>query len=852
MGFVSCPIVKMKSSGGVVNSGSSMDKGEVVQKMGVSKGVVSGSPPPAKAKKPKNILIPVVLSVLVLILLWYSFARPSVKLSNWKISNNDGAYGDTLMPHYSYHTIIPYIYFKGDLLVPEGLEEHVMHLSVDGCFMEVKVNNQVAYSNQQCNTTILHDERDVDLTGKLGSGRNEVYVKVMFDGGTTRFEIAEDIKYNLLRFSLITILLSALVYYYTRSPRHVFSVLLASLVFLCVFSQWFPVNWGYNALQAFPWRVGFILALIAIAVAVPFSYDTLADGVLKVHARLMQKFRPAGKSKPGEIPALRKELDSAKKYLLYFLVSLFSFIVFWVFRTRHSAGDSGFVGQIALDKIHMFFATSPLTAWALSFSYKLLRSIGFTFSSYDSVSLVSCFVGAVSIPALWVICRELFDSDGKRVALFSITVSAYFMQLFFGYVEFYPMLLASMIYYTLASVYYLKDKASILLPSVAFAVMFFLHLSSGYLGFSLLLLYVYKVYERKEGLISGFLKMSLSILILMVLFFGYVIFVNNDCSLGFAECIKDYVNALKGSDPGFFRTDIFTLNFIQEILTEYIYVAPGALILLFFLTAFYRRNINYKDSFLLFTLLSTFGYFLYTITHMTGTGLPNDWDVLAPIGLPMTMLAGYALLTAVEDKKLLYYYAISTVIVVVLVHTVPTLLDSADMENVLTNPIGAFFSGLRGLFQSSVGLVSPQEVSLILVDSVDVGSNVSEMSHSYAVDGQVSLGSHKTTYQNGTVIEDDYRSFKNYESFIVSSIPKRGLVIVRRVKCPSEQNVRAYLHGTLLGLMEANCKNTDDMWKDIQIEAPVRLIEGSKVGLMFVSDKGEVVESYYYWFYSAE
>ncbi|MFH1126424.1 MAG: hypothetical protein V1703_04820 [Candidatus Altiarchaeota archaeon] len=808
-----------------------------------------------KSKSQRKIAVAAVLVLISALLLWYSFIKPSVVLSDWKISNDGEYYASTRIPHYSYHTIVPYIYFKGDLIAPEGLDEYHMDVSVDGCIQELKVNNRSVYLNDACMASIPYDQRSIEIGRQLKPGRNGVEVKVVFDGGTTRFEIFEKAKYNLIRLSLVVVLLSMALILLGFGQRGVFALLLLSLVFIHVFSSSFRVSWGYSALEAFPWYVNLLLVLLSLLLLTPASYDKIVDELAGVWRRFKPKITAqARQPKPKhDLPETVKiELDSIRRYLTYSLMSLFSFIILWAFRTKNSMGDQGFVGRIAMDKVHLFFATSPLTAWTLSFAYKLLKSLGFSYSSYDASALVACFVGALSVPALWVICRELFDSRGKSIMLFSIVASSYFMQLFFGYIEFYPMLLAAMIYYTLAGIYYLKDKVSIVYPSVAFAVMFCIHLSSGYLGLSLLMLYFYKVYEGREKVIGGFLKMSAINLVIISLFLGNVIFVNKECGTGFVKCVKGYVSALKGSDPGFFRTDILTMNFAQEILTEYVYISPAAVVLLFFILLFYTRGFLSRDRFYLFMLLSTLGFALYTVTHVTGTGLPNDWDVLAPIGLPLTMLAGYVLINSVKDRTLLGYCVVSMVSVTLLIHTMPTLLNSAELEHVLSNPLKALSEVVDYIRQLSFELqvkVEPEKFPMEIIDSVDVGNNESEMAHIYIIKDEVKHGVRSAGYPGGEPIDDDYRSFRDQESFIVVSQPGTDITIVKRIHCPSGQATRVYLHGGYIGTMEANCREANDSWKNIELKIPGSAIKGDKIGLMFVPDNKEDVESYYYWFY---
>ena len=811
-------------------------------------------------KNSKYIIASSILLIAALILLWFSFVKPSITLSDWKISNDGNFYLDTYMPHYSYHTLLPYLYFKGDLIVPDGIRDYVMEMTVDGCFEEVQVNDQLVYENTECDITLDYDEQSIDLTSYINLGKNQVEVKINFNGATTRFEIFEPRKYNLLRFSLAVAMISLAIFFLTKNPRIVFSFLLLSLVFLHVFSSYFPVRWGFNALGYFPLYVSSALAFICALLAIPSSYDSIASNSVKVFNKLKKDTKSMRKKLSSmfnvKLPA------SMKNYFMYSLISLISFLVFWLFRTHHSMGDSGFVGQIALHREYLFFHGSALAAWTLSFVYSLLKNFGFEYNSYEASALAACFFGAISVPAIWIICRELFDSTRKRFMLFFIVVSAYSMQLFFGYIEFYPMLLAAMIYYTLTGICYLRDKVSIVYPSIAFVIMFCTHLSSGFLGPSLIMLYLYKAYTKREKVVGEFLQMFFSASILLVIFFSYVIFIHGQCNQSSIDCVINYVSGVqqyasdsKGGALSLFRSDILTPTFIQELFIEYSYISSGAVILFFFLITFYNKSIDFRDPFLLFLLISTASIFFYTTTHITALGLPYDWDSTAPIGFPLTLLLGYLLLTVVKDKKLLTYYVVSLVSVILLIHTIPTLLVSADREDVLLSPREALSVALDDFktFLSELTSKATQEkVSMGFVDSLDVGNNQSETYHHYTLEGEIDSGVYASAYANGTEVQDNYRIYLEYESFIVSSQPNTELIIVKRVRCPSSQETRAYLHGSYLGKLSADCANSGEKWKDIQITEPKNLIEGDKVGLMFVSDDDEPVESYHYWFYSKD
>jgi hypothetical protein len=813
--------------------------------------------PAERMKHAKHLIAVVLLSLPALFLLWMSFMQSGPVFSNWGASANGTSFWHIVMPYYAYQPHLPHLYFGGEMNLPDGFSGYVLRPAVDGCFENVTVNGMVAYQNLACPERTPHEELAVDVGRFVHSGGNQLEFTVVPNGGTMRFEVFDYRKFNLLRFAVAVALLAMALFLTGIERRYVFFFLLASIVFLHVFSSWFPVNWGFLALQAFPRGITIILAFVAIVVSFPVSYDLLQNAAFRIASRLdlIQRvshfWRKLRQSSSRLLPA--GDVNIVKAYVTYAVMFAVSFAVFWIFRTMHSLGDAGSVGSMPLHPEDVFFPTSPLASWFLSFAFRFLRNFCFECTSFTSTALVSCFAGAASVPALWLICREVFDSARKSIMLFSLVVSGYFIQLFFGYIEFYPLLLLAMAYFFLAGVYYLKGRMSIFYPSLAFSIMFCTHLSSGFFGPSLLALYACRVIQGTEKAITGFVKMSLTVSVVLLLFFGNVILVNNDCVRGLIPCVQQYVSSLKGVDPGFFRTDLLTLTFLQELLNEYILVAAGAFVLLFTILLYYRKRVNAGDSFTVFFLAATAGFFLFTAVHMTGLGLPRDWDVLAAIGLPLMLLSGYVFITVVADKKFLSYSVFSLVSVVLLVHTIPALLDSANKEYVLSNPLQAVYE-TGGSFIRLLGdahsVIQSSYSPLKLIDVLDVGDVISERGHSYALNGEAGNGSMSAMYADGTVAKDTYRSFTGSETFIVSSVPGKNLVVVRRVLCPSDEVTWMYLDGYPIGKLQADCNGTANSWKDVNVTVSADVIHGDSVDLMLVSDGNKTSDSYRYWIYA--
>lgn len=660
---------------------------DMINKVNVSKRI-------GNQKGMLSLIFSAIILVIAIYFVWGIFLRPTIDYRNWEKSFDNRVWYAVRVPYYSYDTILPDLYFRTNAFMPDSLVDSKLYIKFSGCILEVFVNDKLAYSNPTCTAKVQYDEQIINLKGLVNTGQNKFRFHFLEDGGTLRFELAGGKENNLLRYIALIFLLSVFVYAITRRVDFIFIILLWSIIFLHLFPNFFPYSWGFEALNFYPLSIKAFVVILGLMVSIPYPYRKIESFFIKGYAisynivkTLTRKFNNKLMSLKESYPIIYAEFSDMRMYLTYVLIGIVSFFIFWYLRTKHSLGDQGFVGQIALNKAYTFFHTSPLSAWFLTYAYSILQSLGVKYSSYMISSIVSCFYGAIAIPVLWATCKELVEDRWKSLAIFSIVSTSYFMVLFFGYIEFYPALLFWMILYVYTPILYLKDKVGIFIPSLFFALMFLTHLSSGFIAPSLLLLLLLKMYQRRGvGISREFLIMSLSVIIPAALILGHVIFVFNGCNGTFSNCITDFWNALKGSDPSFVRPDLLTSHFAEDIVNEYLLVSPAAVILLFFLIIKWRE-INFRDEKLIFIASVSFLFGIYTFIHFTGLGFPQDWDVLAPIGFPLTLLGSYVLVNVFKDNATLRFYVVSIIFVSVFVHTLPTLLHDADLMDLLINPL---------------------------------------------------------------------------------------------------------------------------------------------------------------------
>jgi hypothetical protein len=585
------------------------------------------------------------------------------------------------MPFYGYETIIPTYYYRADALVPESFIDSTLKVRFSGCFYEVSVNDNIVYSNTSCRKE-THEEKEISLKGFVKPGLNKVKFHFLADGTTIRFEVDDARQNNLIRYVILVILVALFVYLVTRRLDYVFSVLCLSVLILHLFPQRFYYTWGFEALSRYPLSVKIIVSVVSILICIPPIYklfDYSSSILYRVFRKITSWSNPELDNLKKSHTTIYSEIIILWRYLTYFLMGLISLIIFWFFKTKRSMGDAGFVGQLALNNQYTFMSTGPLSSWFVTFSHNVIKSIGVPYSSYEIAAGLSCFYGAIAIPLLWVLCKELTNDRWRSFAIFSIVSTSYFIILFFGDIEFYSALTLGILLYIYSSVLYLKDKiGSIFFPSFFYAVTFCISLSFLTVGPSLFLLFFLKMLKKRgRGFSKEFFTMILSASIPIVLFIGHVIFVYHTGLYGsggcseFKQCIEYYKNRL--SDGALIQPGLFTLHHIEEMLNEHILISSASLILFVFLLINIKR-INLKDSKLIFIGSVTLLFGTYVWLHHSTLGLPQDWNTYGALGLPVTLLVSYALVNNVKDNKELKFYVVTVIIVTLLVHTLPSMI----------------------------------------------------------------------------------------------------------------------------------------------------------------------------------
>ena len=339
-------------------------------------------------------------------------------------------------------------------------------------------------------------------------------------------------------------------------------------------------------------------------------------------------------------------------YLGSALLSLLALLAFlWLRSATHLLGDglllvrelgAGVWQQVPrLDR-------APLTVWLVESLDHLGGSTGWSAeATYRACSYAS---GLVYVVLSFRVARAAGSDATSKAVVLGFLLTPGFIQLFFGYVENYPLLLSGILLYLLLSLLVLQGRQPLWVPSALLGALVPLHFAAVALAPSLLALAVLQHRSVSRVSRSAFpvgTARSLAHLVIAPLatlvVFGLI---NFD--------IFGYLGDLRGShflplatDPGEpHRAGLFSATHLLDVLNQYLLVAPSALIVLG-LVGRSTRSANPCRTFLL--TASVFPV-LFTFVANPEIGAFRDWDVFAFAALPLTLWSALILIDRIPDR----------------------------------------------------------------------------------------------------------------------------------------------------------------------------------------------------------
>lgn len=362
---------------------------------------------------------------------------------------------------------------------------------------------------------------------------------------------------------------------------------------------------------------------------------------------------------------------------------------------------------------HHIMYDEPLELYIHSIAYRYLNRF-FNFNVEKSYALLSCIAGVIYLIIILKISLSLFNNPHSRISLYLICISGGFIQLFFGYVENYTLTYLLLTVYILLSIYTLKGKVSIYLPTLSLSIAFCFHILSGWLIPSLFMIWLL---NKERSFIKTFL--------LIILFFtpiGLTFLYCFHLGYDFSFLAQTHFSKLKfipliDSSFEYYQYSIFDLRHITDILNEIILTSLPAFLLLPFVI-FSKEKINKKDPYFLFFLIISIFLFIFSTTWNPDLGAYYDWDLFSFISLGYIMLWGYLFIKLYEKNLEKLKYITLIIFTISIIQSFTFILSNANTKDYVED----YYSLIKERAHLNNYIVNDEiiETAFKLIDSGDI------------------------------------------------------------------------------------------------------------------------------------
>ncbi len=434
-----------------------------------------------------------------------------------------------------------------------------------------------------------------------------------------------------------------------------FSVFATCIALLCLqgIGLLFPsaYNWGFHFLGYLPISFSVILLLIGVTAIAIVSF-----------------------LKEETILNLITEFYTWKPYLFLISACAIYIALAFIFRIRVPLlGDSYVIINIIEHALSGEQTLRPYSEpLSVFFFYGLAKFMGAT----ESASIQQAFftgeliLGIGFIINTFFIARCLFEESVKRVLLFGSLLVLPSLIFFFGYVEWYPVVLYCLSLCMLTIILYVNEKLPIYVVMLSYALLVMAHLLSGLL-FPALIFLAYKEIKTK-----GYKNIAIGLEILILIFFTlYWQFNFNVMKLMPREEQSLFLSVFPDNSQNHAYT-LFSFYHAIDLLNLFILLLPFELLLLFLVIPTYWKTIISSIEAKLFLLYSIpLGIFIFLFQF--DLGMAKDWDIPATFAFPVYLFTIYFFL---RSASIHYRKIMSLVIVMSACLLIPYFQLNATVE----------------------------------------------------------------------------------------------------------------------------------------------------------------------------
>ncbi len=305
-------------------------------------------------------------------------------------------------------------------------------------------------------------------------------------------------------------------------------------------------------------------------------------------------------------------------------------LLFYVFRTPQFFTGDGYHLLNSFGGLSNFHTGS--TKYGAVLIVKAVQSLLGT-STYESAQIAfqicSIVCGGLVILLLIAIAGEITKNRHLRLLSLTVLLFSGAMLIFFGHVEFYPMVwVVSCLWFFLA-LRELNSESSLLLYVVVFAATVLCHIESLCFLPALLYLVWLRLRQHKESGSSTLVLISALALPLLAVIGGLV-------ATSVSDRLTSYLLPLTVSNNSFSSYAVFSWHHLHEILNLSMALFPGMIVLV--ILALSAGRMNRRDKRVHFLLLAASGGLSFILIINPALGMARDLDLMSLMLLPAILL----------------------------------------------------------------------------------------------------------------------------------------------------------------------------------------------------------------------
>lgn len=362
---------------------------------------------------------------------------------------------------------------------------------------------------------------------------------------------------------------------------------------------------------------------------------------------------------------VKKISDFFRKIPFFIWIIIFGLLLIFLSQKLFMLGD-GLLRIRNTQAGYMFSPAEPMDTWLHTWLFKTLKPL-LNITSADIYIITSIFSGLISIIGVRFYLKKIFpQSYYKRLFIGLSFFLCGSVQLFFGYVESYSIMVCFIILFIFSTINHLEKETFSIVPMLFLSLGTIFHPLAIVLLPSALYFYMKVINRIKISKARAYILLSLAFVFPILLMFGLFSLQGYDLSKFFTTAKADFFLPLLSSAHTY---GVLSLEHLIDILNLIFLTSPSIIAIHLI------KKTKFKSKW--FLLISTISLLIFSILFKPDLGFSRDWDLFSILAFPLSILVIFSIVNIDNNLKNSY---VLILIFVSLFHTMPWVINNSNEE----------------------------------------------------------------------------------------------------------------------------------------------------------------------------